>query len=71
MPCGWPKPSSGLRRTLVFVWLCFLARGVFYCVSLPLWEGFDEYAHFARVQHVAQSVRRTKCTVVGAVLNDF
>ena len=28
-------------------------------------------SRMARVQHVAQSVKRTKCTVVGAVLNDF
>jgi 4-amino-4-deoxy-L-arabinose transferase-like glycosyltransferase len=41
------------RRALVLLWICFLARGVFYCVALPLWEGFDEYAHFAYVQHIA------------------
>lgn len=53
MRCGSPSPSCGLRKTVVILWLCFLARGVFYCAALPLWEGFDEYAHFARVQHVA------------------
>ena len=41
------------RRAIVLLWICFLARGVFYCVALPLWEGFDEYAHFAYVQHIA------------------
>jgi 4-amino-4-deoxy-L-arabinose transferase-like glycosyltransferase len=41
-------------RLLVVIWLCFLARGLFYCVALPLWEGFDEYSHFAHVQHVAR-----------------
>jgi hypothetical protein len=40
------------NRWLVAIWICFLARGVFYCVALPLWEGFDEYSHFAYVQHV-------------------
>src|SRR5437016_13649241 len=38
---------------MVLLWICFVARGVFYCVALPLWEGFDEYSHFAHVQHVA------------------
>jgi 4-amino-4-deoxy-L-arabinose transferase-like glycosyltransferase len=32
----------------------FLLRGVFYCALFPLWEGFDEYSHFAFVQHVAE-----------------
>jgi hypothetical protein len=41
-------------RLLVVIWLCFLARGLFYCVALPLWEGFDEYSHFSYVQHVAR-----------------
>jgi 4-amino-4-deoxy-L-arabinose transferase-like glycosyltransferase len=41
-------------RLLVVIWLCFLARGFFYCVALPLWEGFDEYSHFSYVQHVAR-----------------
>jgi hypothetical protein len=42
-----------LPNSVLFVWICFLVRGVFYCAALPLWEGFDEYSHFARVQHVA------------------
>src|SRR5690349_20095307 len=41
-------------RALVFiVWLCFVARAGFYVSALPLWEGFDEYSHFAFIQHVA------------------
>lgn len=35
------------------MWLCFLVRGFFYATLLPLWEGYDEHAHFAFVQHVA------------------
>ncbi len=31
----------------------FFLRGAFYCVLLPAWEGFDEWAHFARAQHTA------------------
>jgi hypothetical protein len=35
------------------LWLCFLARGLFYSSVIPLWEGWDEYAHFAYVQQLA------------------
>lgn len=35
------------------IWLCFIVRGVFYATVLPLWEGYDEYSHFAYVQHVS------------------
>src|SRR5436309_14669901 len=37
----------------VAVWLIFLIRGVFYISFIPLWEGFDEWAHYARLQNVA------------------
>lgn len=33
------------------LWLLFVVRGSFYCATLPLWEGWDEYAHFAYLQH--------------------
>jgi hypothetical protein len=33
------------------LWLLFLVRGAFYCQLLPLWEGWDEYAHAAWIQH--------------------
>ena len=39
--------------SLFALWLCFLLRGVFYASVLPLWEGYDEYSHFAYVQHVS------------------
>lgn len=32
-------------------WALFLVRGTFYSATLPLWEGWDEYAHFAWLQH--------------------
>jgi 4-amino-4-deoxy-L-arabinose transferase-like glycosyltransferase len=42
------------KNTLVaVVWLCFLARGCFYCALLPIWEGYDEPFHFTFVQYVA------------------
>jgi hypothetical protein len=34
-------------------WALFLVRGAFYSSMLPLWEGWDEYAHFAWIQHWA------------------
>ena len=37
---------------LAVVWICFLARGLFYCSFLPLWEGYDEWAHFAYVEQL-------------------
>lgn len=48
--------SDRVRRRpdllLVMLWACFVARGVFYSALLPLWEGYDEYSHFAYVEHV-------------------
>ena len=38
---------------LLAIWLCFLARACFYCAALPLWEGYDEWSHFAVVQRMA------------------
>jgi hypothetical protein len=37
----------------MLIWACFLVRLFFYCATIPLWEGFDEYAHFAYVQQLA------------------
>jgi len=41
------------RAVLAFLILLFLLRGLFYCLALPLWEGFDEPYQFAAVQYVA------------------
>jgi hypothetical protein len=47
------KPSRfKVPWSVSLIWLCFLARGLFYTAMLPIWEGFDESAHFAYVQHV-------------------
>jgi hypothetical protein len=43
---------SCLTRKLTI--LAFLLRGAFYCAEQPVWEGFDEWAHFGYIQHVAQ-----------------
>jgi hypothetical protein len=42
---------------LAFVWLCFIARGLFYCSFLPVWEGYDEWAHFAVIERMATDNR--------------
>src|SRR5260370_195927 len=46
----------------VAVWLLFLIRGVFYISVIPLWEGFDEWAHYARLQNVAATGRAVAST---------
>ena len=38
---------------MLLVWVCFVARLLFYAAMLPLWEGYDEWAHFAVVRHMA------------------
>jgi 4-amino-4-deoxy-L-arabinose transferase-like glycosyltransferase len=37
----------------VVLWACFLARLLFYSAMLPLWEGYDEWAHFSVVRQMA------------------
>jgi hypothetical protein len=46
------KSRHNSIRILLLVWLIFLLRGLFYCVLFPLWEGYDEYTHFAFIQHL-------------------
>ncbi len=41
------------RAAIWLVWLCFVVRLAFYCAAMPLWEGFDEFGHFAVVQWAA------------------
>jgi hypothetical protein len=35
------------------LWACLTARLLFYATMLPFWEGYDEWAHFAVIRHVA------------------
>jgi len=35
------------------IWLCFVARVWFYAAVLPVWEGYDEWSHFAVIRLVA------------------
>ena len=38
---------------LGLIWACAVVRLLFYASMLPLWEGFDEWAHFAVVGAIA------------------
>ena len=40
---------------VVGIWACFVARLAFYSSMLPLWEGYDEWAHFSVIRHMAVS----------------
>src|SRR5215510_4735909 len=44
-------------RWLGCLWLIFLLRGLFYVSFVPLWEGFDEWSHYAVAQNMATSGR--------------
>lgn len=44
-------------RRLYWIWICCAVRLIFYASMLPLWEGFDEWAHFAVIR--AMAVGRT------------
>lgn len=39
---------------IAVLWACCAARLLFYASLLPLWEGFDEWAHFAVVRATAR-----------------
>lgn len=41
------------RWLLLSLWICFLVRGWFYAAMFPLWEGYDEFAHFGVIRAMA------------------
>jgi hypothetical protein len=41
------------RWWLVSLWICFLFRGWFYSSMFPLWEGYDEFAHFGVIRAIS------------------
>jgi len=43
----------GRHSILGLIWLAFLARGLFYVSIMPMWEGFDEYAHFGFADYMS------------------
>jgi len=45
--------QSTSTRFVFLIWACFLVRGFFYSSLFPLWEGYDEFSHFAYIQHLS------------------
>jgi len=41
------------RRRMYAIWICFIARLLFYAAMLPLWEGYDEWSHFSVIRLMA------------------
>lgn len=41
------------RTWVLLLWSCFILRATFYACAIPLWEGFDEYSHYARIEYLA------------------
>ena len=48
-----PSGALNFPKIMWLVWACFIAKAMMYCAALPVWEGFDEYSHFACIQHIA------------------
>ena len=44
-------------RLVTILWLCFIARGSFHALAIPVWEGIDEYAHVAVVDRWTDEFR--------------
>src|SRR5215813_5290828 len=45
--------KSVRRPALIAIYIAFVCKGLFYAAVIPIWEGYDEYAHFAFIQRVA------------------
>jgi len=47
-------PSRGRTRwPVALLALCFFARTAFYAIAYPVWEGYDEWSHYAVIERVA------------------
>ena len=44
------------RWLLISLWICFVLRGWFYASMLPLWEGYDEFAHFGVIRAMGKGI---------------
>lgn len=53
-------PATHGRRWLLLIWACCVLRLLFYACSIPLWEGFDEYSHYARIEYLATEGREPR-----------
>ena len=45
------------RWPIVAIWACCVVRLGFYAAILPLWEGYDEWAHFSVIRAIAAGER--------------
>jgi hypothetical protein len=61
------------NRLLFAIWLCFVIRLLFYAAVYPLWEGLDEWAHLAYLDHLREhaSAPTTETPVSGEVAASF
>ena len=50
-----PRPfrKARVQYFVLMVWACFLWRGLYYASFLPVWEGYDEWAHYSFIQYLA------------------
>jgi hypothetical protein len=46
------KSTEYPGKFVLLIWTLFVLKGVFYCVLFPMWEGFDEYEHYAFIRFV-------------------
>ncbi len=47
------RASMRTRWWVALIGACFFLRLAFYATAFPLWEGFDEWSHFAVVRYMA------------------
>ncbi len=55
-------PSTTSRRPQETVWLgllllCHMVLGVYYSVTIPIWEAHDEVGHYAKLRYIAMEGR--------------
>jgi hypothetical protein len=48
-----PLLHPAYARIVIAIWLCFLARGLFYACSIPVWEGYGEIPEVSRIEAAA------------------
>jgi hypothetical protein len=57
-------------KLVLAIWLAFLIRGAFYCQFIPIWEGYDEWGHYALIEHLrlhSGELPRTSDVVTGEI----
>src|SRR5262249_33060935 len=53
-PRGIVTSALPAARWIVAIWACGLVRLAWYATALPVWEGYDEWAHFAVVRSMSE-----------------